>query len=83
MGFECRDVRLSCRVLRVSSSGYYEWRKRGPSVRKTEDERLWQKIKKYWERSRKTYSRARITMDLKNDGEIAGKNRVAKIMKLI
>ena len=25
------------RVLRVSSSGYYAWRRRGPSVRKTEN----------------------------------------------
>lgn len=50
-------------------------------MRKTEDERLWQKIKKHWEDSRKTYGRPRLTRALKNDGEKIGKNRVEKIMK--
>ena len=78
---ELQDVRRSCRVLKVSSSGYYAWLKRPISVRKTEDERLWQKIKKHWETSRKTYGRIRLTKKLKEEGDIVGKNRVEKIMK--
>ena len=78
---ELQDVRLSCQVLEISSSGYYSWLKRPPSLRKTEDERIWQKIKKHWETSRKTYGRLRLTRKLKEDGEKIGKNRVVKIMK--
>ena len=33
-------LRILCRVLRVSRSGYYAWRGRKPSVRSLEDERL-------------------------------------------
>lgn len=78
---EQRDVVQVCRVLKASRSGYYDWLKRPLSARKTEDERIWQKIKKHWETSRKTYGRIRLTEKLKGEGEKIGKNRVARIMK--
>jgi putative transposase len=78
---ELQDVKFSCKILKISTSGYYTWLKRPQSVRKTEDERLWQKIKKHWETSRKTYGRLRLTKKLKDEGEKIGKNRVEKIMK--
>lgn len=81
LAIEQQDVAQNCRVLGVSRSGYYDWLERPVSVRKTEDERLWQKIKKYWETSRKTYGRLRITKKLKSEGEKIGKNRVERIMK--
>lgn len=78
--FELFDIRHCCDVLEVSPSGFYAWLKRPLSKRKTEDERLWQKIKKHWDSSRKTYGRRRILKSLKNEGEVIGKNRVARIM---
>ncbi len=78
--FELFDIKFCCDVLGVSTSGFYAWLKRPLSKRKTEDERLWQKIKKHWNVSRKTYGRIRITKKLKAEGEIIGKNRVARIM---
>ena len=81
LAFELFDVRHLCKVLRVSTSGFYAWLKRPLSKRKTEDERLWQKIKKHWSDSRKTYGRRRIVKSLNNEGERIGKNRVARIMK--
>lgn len=78
---ELLDVRHCCDVLEVSTSGFYAWLKRPLSKRKTEDERLWQKIKRHWESSRKTYGRIRIKKSLNNEGEVVGKNRVARIMK--
>ena len=78
---EQQDVERSCKVLQVSASGYYAWLKRPPSVRKSEDERLWQKIKQHWEASRKTYGRPRLLKALQNEGEKIGKTRVQKIMK--
>lgn len=81
LAFELQDVNHCCRTLEVSCSGYYAWLKRPISERKTEDERIWQKIKQHWEGSRKTYGRLRLTKKLKSDGEVIGKNRVQKIMK--
>ena len=81
LAFEQQDVVRSCVVLKVSRSGYYDWLKRPDSVRKTEDEVLWQKIKMHWDDSRETYGVPRITDKLKKSGSKCGKNRVAKIMK--
>lgn len=81
LALEQQDAALACRILRVSRSGYYDWLKRPLSARKTEDERIWQKIKMHWETSRKSYGRLRITKKLNEEGENVGKNRVEKIMK--
>ncbi len=80
LSFEQIDIIVSCNALAVSTSGFYAWLKRPLSKRKTEDEVLWQKIKKHWDDSRKTYGRRRITKKLHKDGEVIGKNRVSKIM---
>jgi len=69
---EQQDAVWCCKILKVSRSGYYDWLRRPPSVRKTEDERIWQKIKKHWEDSRKTYGYPRITAKLHQDGENCG-----------
>ncbi len=79
--FELFDVRHLCEVLQVSCSGFYAWLKRPLSKRKSEDERIWRKIKKHWEDSRKTYGRHRIKKSLNNESEVIGKNRIARIMK--
>ena len=34
-------VRLMCRCLRVSASGYYDWSQRLPSARQIDNERFW------------------------------------------
>jgi transposase InsO family protein len=81
LAHEQQDVAHACLILKVSRSGYSEWLGRPPSVRKTEDERLWPKIKQHWEASRKTYGRLRIAEKLKAEGEQIGKNRVSKIMR--
>lgn len=44
-----------CRVLKVSSSGYYAWRNRKPSKREREDQVLTEKIRAIHARSRGTY----------------------------
>lgn len=78
---ELQDVKHSCFILGISTSGFYAWLNRPPSVRKTEDERIWQKIKHHWQASRGAYGRLRLTNRLKAEGEVIGKNRVEGIMK--
>lgn len=53
-----------CRVLGVSTSGYYAWRSRGPSARAQGDERLLAEIVAIHAQSRGTYGAPRVHAEL-------------------
>lgn len=69
-----------CRVLDVSTSGYYVWRKRQPSERAQEDQKLLQRIHTIHERSKGTYGAPRIHAELAEAGVHVGCKRVARLM---
>jgi putative transposase len=69
-----------CRVLEVSTSGYYAWLVRPPSKRAQGDELLTARIRAIWERSRQSYGAPRVHDELKEQGERVGKKRVARLM---
>ena len=70
-----------CRVLDVSTSGYYAWRGRGPSKRAQKDAMLTDKIRTIHARSRGTYGAPRVHAALQSKGVRVGKKRVARLMK--
>jgi len=70
-----------CEVLKVSRSGYYAWRRRGPSEREAEDRRLAVTIREIHAANRKAYGSPRIYNALQERGIRCGKHRVAKIMR--
>lgn len=70
-----------CKVLNVSRSGYYAWKRRTPSKRQRVNEELLQSIWEVYKESRKVYGSPRITDELNDNGIRCGKNRVARIMK--
>jgi len=70
-----------CRVLEVSSSGYYAWLKRPPSVRAQEDAKLLKRIRAIHRRSKGTYGAPRIHAELAAEGIHVGRKRVARLMK--
>ena len=70
-----------CRVLGVSPSGYYAWRKRGPSKRKVRDDELKTFVLAFHTRSDGTYGRPRIHEDLKEAGHRVAAKRVGRLMK--
>ncbi len=74
-------VTMMCRVLDVSTSGYYAWRKRPESEHRRKDVLLGDHIKESHERSRGTYGRPRIHADLKEQGIAVGGKRVARLMR--
>ena len=74
-------VATLCRVLGVSSSGYYAWLKRPPSKRAQANAALKSRIEKIHERSRGTYGSPRIHAELAAEGERVGRNRVARVMR--
>ncbi|MBB1115944.1 IS3 family transposase [Stenotrophomonas sp. W1S232] len=79
----CRDefpIRLMCRCLRVSTSGYYDWSKRLPSARQRDNERLLGRIHALHQDSRGTLGAGRMQEDLVEEGLMASRNRVARLM---
>jgi putative transposase len=72
-----------CRVLGVSTSGYYAWRKREPSQRAREDEMLTNEIRRIHARSRGTYGAPRIHAQLRREGIPVGRKRVARLMRAV
>jgi transposase InsO family protein len=70
-----------CRVLKVSRSGYYAWRKRRPSAREFEDRRHAEAIRSVHRESRGTYGSPRVYEALQQTGTRCGKHRVARIMR--
>jgi len=70
-----------CRVLKVSRSGYYAWRKRPVSARKMANDKLTEKIKEIYHQSRQTYGSPRIQAELRGNGLKYGHNRVARLMR--
>ena len=75
------SVSMMCRVLGVSSSGYYAWRNRGPSNRSLADEALTERIRQIHEESRRTYGVPRVHFELVEKGGRIGRKRVARLMK--
>lgn len=74
-------VALLCRVLGVSTSGYYAWRKRPPSARAQEDATLIERITVIHQESRQTYGAPRIHAELRAEGVGCGRQRVARLMR--
>jgi putative transposase len=73
-------VTVLCRVLEVSSSGFYRWLHAQPSERQTTNEQLKIEIKSIHRESRGTYGSPRIHAELHARGIEIGRNRVARLM---
>lgn len=71
-----------CRVLEVSVSGYYAWRKRPSSQREEANQRLVQQIKAIHAQSRQTYGSPRVCAALRATGQTYNRQRVARLMRL-
>jgi putative transposase len=74
-------VATQCRVLGVSSSGYYAWSKRTLSRRAKDDAALIERIGAIHAASKGTYGAPRIHAELHADGTRVGKKRVARLMR--
>jgi putative transposase len=73
---------VACRVLRVSRSGYYEWRDRPVSDRARENELLVKYIEQIHDDSRNTYGSPRVHAELTLGlGMAVNRKRVARLMR--
>ena len=70
-----------CRVLGLSTSGYYAWNKHVPSARSRSNTQLVEQIRTIHQRSGGTYGAPRVHAQLNCQGIAAGYNRVARLMR--
>ena len=76
----CR-VKLMCAALCVSRSGYYAWRKQGPSARELANRKLLAEIRVVYEANRQVYGYRRVYMALVAKQVACSRNRVARLMR--
>jgi putative transposase len=76
-----RNVKRACALLEVSRAAFYDWVRHVPSPRLCRNENLLEKIKAVHEDSRGTYGSPRVHAQLRKDGEVCGRNRVARLMQ--
>mgnify|MGYP000990314418 CR=1 FL=1 len=74
-------IRLMCRVLRVSPSGYYAWRVRKPSRRAIENASLLVSIRAVHAKSKRRYGSPRVCQELGAAGRRVSRKRVARLMR--
>ncbi|MBC7427990.1 MAG: IS3 family transposase, partial [Bacteriovorax sp.] len=79
---EGHSTLLCCELLDISTSGFYDWRKRPPSNREIKNGELTAKILTIFGDSKETYGSPRIKASLEKDGEVIGKGKVAGLMRL-
>ena len=81
----CRDqypIRMMCRVLKVSKSGYYAWRTRPESARAKTDRELTRVIRRLHGESNGVYGSPKIREELKDEGYHYGRHKVARLMRI-
>jgi transposase InsO family protein len=75
------SVRVMCRVLGVSHSGYYDWQHRAPSARAMANVVLTEQIRSVHRASDETYGMPRVHAQLRHDGHRISRKRVARLMR--
>jgi transposase InsO family protein len=76
------SVERVARVLEVSTSGYYAWRRRKPSAKELSDRALVAKIRDIQKHHKRRYGSPRVHAELIAMGIKVGRNRIARLMRL-
>jgi putative transposase len=74
-------IATMCRLLGVSTSGYYAWRRRCPSRREADDAALERQIREIHAASYATYGVPRVHAELRDEGVAVSRKRVARLMR--
>jgi transposase InsO family protein len=74
-------IRVMCRVLGVSSSGYYDWRSRGPGIRAQARAALDEHVKEAFLAEKCRAGAPRLTRRLKARGRGTGHNQIAESLR--
>ena len=74
-------VRIMCRILGVSRSGYYAWGRRAPDRQAQTDAQLLAEVRRIFTESRQTYGSPRVTAALRQAGQVCNHKRVERLMR--
>jgi putative transposase len=74
-------ITTMCRVLEVSTAGYYAWRARPLCERVKEDRHLRDRIREIYQEAKGRYGSPRVHQELRALGLRCGKHRVARLMR--
>ena len=74
-------VRVLCRCLGVTRSGFYAWERRPVSRRAQQDRELLQRLRVVHAAHRRVYGRPRLHRALRHDGVRISPKRVARLMR--
>jgi transposase InsO family protein len=72
---------MMCELHGVTRSGFYAWCKRQPSQRHQDDQLLMARVRQVHADSRGFYGSPRVAGQLRLDGQVVGKRRVARLMR--
>jgi len=76
------SIKILCRVLGVSRSGFHAWERRAPSARAVADQALTERIAEIHGDSRKTYGSPRVHAELRLEDDVrVGRKRVERLMR--
>jgi transposase InsO family protein len=74
-------VRLMCRVLGVSPSGYYAWRSRPESARSASNRQLLEEVRRVYAGHHRRYGAPRVHAALRAEGRTVSRGRVERLMR--
>lgn len=74
-------IALMCRLLLVARGGYYAWRTRPESRRSRSNRKLLVDIQAAHQASRRVYGSPRVHRQLRDQGQVVGRHRVARLMR--
>jgi putative transposase len=76
------SIKIMCRVLGVSRSGFHAWARREPSARAVADHALTGRIAEIHTGSRTTYASPRVHAELALEDDVrVGRKRVERLMR--
>ena len=70
-----------CEILGVTRSGYYAWRRGGPSARQVANQELVEQIVRVYHQKKGTYGSPRVTAQLRREGRKCNHKRVERLMR--
>jgi putative transposase len=78
-----QNFRLSvmCRVLSISRTSYYQWRKRLNTQRRIEEEKFTELVRKHYQINKGRYGLLKLVREIRKEGFCVNKKRIYRLMK--